>query len=107
MTECDCGATPFGNHVPDCALVKLRKRPRIDCAGPCQRDDAPQATAEEFQRIDYCADCEESNDGAERDATRDLLQLQDEEDEAWRKASDRKGYVESPSPSPPPSIGDS
>lgn len=67
MTQCDCDTTPFGGHAPDCALVKLRMRPRIDCAGPCQRDDAPQATAEEFRRIDYCADCEESYESPDPD----------------------------------------
>lgn len=50
---------------------------------------------------------------AERDAAGDLLQLQDEEEARWAKIANRKYPTfdlapdESPSPSPPPSIGGS
>jgi hypothetical protein len=61
--DCDCDTTPFGNHAPDCYVVTLRRRPRVDCA-KCECDDVPAARSQEFRDMDYCYACEDNYDGA-------------------------------------------
>lgn len=59
MSDCDCGAAGYwSRHDPGCEVVKLRKRPRIDCVN-CELDDQPAASANSwFRDNDWCAHCE-------------------------------------------------
>ena len=63
---CDCGQVGFGAHDRGCALVALRKRPRVVCA-KCECDDQPQAKWQKFRDMDWCASCEDNYDPPEPD----------------------------------------
>ncbi len=65
--SCECGAAGFWQrHDPDCPVVELNRRPRIDCS-KCEEDDQPQAKGEWFISHDYCAHCEDNYEPPEPD----------------------------------------
>lgn len=61
------------------------RRKRIDCQGPCQRDDVPGSGDEWFRRIDYCHDCAESYDPTPMHADTDGESAGERYAAAWRE----------------------